>query len=224
MSPDRPPEIVGLAAGSPGVMLPMYETPPHLEALDRRQQAMARSYGLGFRKAALPAEIRQRLLDHVRANLARFRAETPIEYLGNLDHGTVPALYFEEPSFNAALHRELQPCHEEWSGLRLVATAAYGIRVYQRGSFLYNHVDQTETHVISSTICVDHRLDSPWPLYIEDLDGNPHQVNLDPGEILFYEGACLRHGRPYPLDGDYYASIFLHYRPASSAAEEGGGK
>jgi hypothetical protein len=32
--------------------------------------------------------------------------------------------------------------------------------------------------------------------------------------MLFYEGASLRHGRPYPLQGSYYAGIYLHYRPA----------
>ena len=31
--------------------------------------------------------------------------------------------------------------------------------------------------------------------------------------MIFYEGARLRHGRAYPLQGDYYAAIFVHYRP-----------
>jgi len=75
------------------------------------------------------------------------------------------------------------------------------------------HVDRPLTHIISSTICVDHRLSSPWPLLIEDIEGNACQIDLEPGELVFYEGARLKHGRPYPLDGDYYAGIFVHYRP-----------
>ena len=66
---------------------------------------------------------------------------------------------------------------------------------------------------MSSTICVDHRLISPWPLYIEDNEGRPHEVSIEPGEMVFFEGTRLTHGRPYPLDGEYYANIFVHYTP-----------
>ena len=60
---------------------------------------------------------------------------------------------------------------------------------------------------MSSTICVDHRLRSPWPLYVEDDAGRPHEVSIEPGEMVFSEGARLTHGRPYALDGEYYANI-----------------
>lgn len=98
--------------------------------------------------------------------------------------------------------------------MQLVDSACYGFRAYQRGCYLHNHVDRSDTHVISSTICIDSRLEQPWPLCIEDIYGESHQVNLQPGEFLFYEGARLLHGRPWPLVGDYYVGMFLHYRPA----------
>ena len=31
--------------------------------------------------------------------------------------------------------------------------------------------------------------------------------------MLLYESAKLPHGRPQPLHGRHYASVFLHYRP-----------
>lgn len=195
-------------------LLPMFDTPAHLDEDTQRMQAAAPYCGLGFKKARLPAEIHARLLEHLRSNSSRFRAEAPVAYIRNDDIGTIPALFFEDKPFNALLSRDLQPLHEQWSGKPLIESACYGIRVYQRGSFLYNHVDRTATHIVSSTICVDHRLSAPWPIFIEDIEGNPHQVDLDPGDMLFYEGARLRHGRPYPLRGEYYASIFVHYRPA----------
>jgi prolyl 4-hydroxylase len=195
-------------------MLPMFETPAHLEAMTKQQQAAAGYCGLGFKKASLPAEIRHRLVEHLSSNRDRFRAETPIEYLANDDPATIPALYFEDKELNAALITDLQALHEEWSGMKLLQSACYGIRIYQRGSYLYNHLDHTQSHIISSTICVDHRLSDRWPLYIEGVDGTPHQIDLDTGEMIFYEGSRLRHGRPYPMPGDYYASIFVHYRPA----------
>ena len=56
-------------------------------------------------------------------------------------------------------------------------------------------------------------LDKPWPLYMEDIDGHAYQVDMEPGEFVFYEGARLVHGRPWPLEGDYYIGMFVHYRP-----------
>jgi prolyl 4-hydroxylase len=191
----------------------MYETPPHLAEDTRRMRDAAVYCGLGFKKAALPPSVHAKLLNHLRNNSSRFRPESAVDYIGNSDPHTVPCLYFEDKEFNRALSRELQPLHEEWSGRSLIESACYGIRVYQRGTFLYNHVDRTETHIISATICVDHRLAAPWPIYMEDISGQGHQIDLQPGEMVFYEGAKLIHGRAYPLQGDYYASIFVHYRP-----------
>jgi len=51
---------------------------------------------------------------------------------------------------------------------------------------------------------------------MEDVDGNASQVVIEPGEFVFYEGMRLAHGRPYPLDGEFYAGIFVHYQPAEA--------
>ena len=45
------------------------------------------------------------------------------------------------------------------------------VRVYKNGSTLVNHVDRSETHVISCIFHIGHDLDEPWPLEIEDHDG-----------------------------------------------------
>lgn len=120
-----------------------------------------------------------------------------------------------DSEFNQRLLRELKPLHEEWSGMALKESRCYGIRVYQPGSYLYNHVDRSETHIISSTICVAHHLSKHWPLYIEDIDGHPYEISMEPGEMVFYEGAKLMHGRPYPLEGRFYAGMFVHYAPVN---------
>ena len=41
------------------------------------------------------------------------------------------------------------------------------------------------------------------------------QVQLWPGQMLLYESARLLHARPRPMAGDYFASVFLHYRPTN---------
>ena len=43
---------------------------------------------------------------------------------------------------------------EAWSGTALKSTAIYGIRVYRRGSILFNHVDRFGSHVVSAAINV----------------------------------------------------------------------
>lgn len=111
---------------------------------------------------------------------------------------------------------ELKPLHEAWSGLKLRPTSAYGVRLYQNGSTIVMHYDKPQTHVISSIIHIAHQYDDDseqWPIQIEDHDGNLHSVNLEEGQMLFYESAKCLHGRMKLLRGKYYGSIFVHYQP-----------
>jgi hypothetical protein len=90
---------------------------------------------------------------------------------------------------------------------------------------------QIRTHVISSIIHIAHQYDDddkPWPIEIEDHDGNLHAVNLAAGEVrpdkwpvtcrynyiqqLFYESAKCLHGRMTEFRGKYYGSLFVHYQ------------
>jgi len=114
------------------------------------------------------------------------------------------------------IHAELLPLHEEWAGVRLFPTAIYGVRLYQNSSSLIMHVDKPHSHVISSIVHIAHEYDDdarPWPIEVEDTEGNLHSVNLEPGQMLFYESAKCVHGRMTELRGKYYGSIFVHYQP-----------
>ena len=196
-----------------GVTREMFATPDWLARQTREQQAAAPYCGLGFKKGRLNNGLHARMLENISRNAALFRPESTINEIQTTEPGVIPVLYHEDHEFNQAVCQELKPVHETWAGMRLTESACYGFRVYQRGSYLHNHVDRTQTHIVSSTICVDSRLDEPWPLYLEDIEGRPHPVNLEPGEFVFYEGAKLIHGRPWALKGDYYIGMFVHYRP-----------
>ena len=198
----------------------MYETPKHLVTSQDEDLKKVRPLGLGFLKTVLDSKIHDRLMDHFRSNTQNFVAETAEGFIGTESKRYFPSLIFQHEEFNQRLMSDLQPAHEEWSKLKLKKAACYGIRVYQSGSYLYNHVDRARTHVVSSTICVDRKLHKEWPLYIEDFDGNPHEVFIEPGEMVFFEGALLKHGRPYALDGEYYANIFVHYTPEGWAFDK----
>lgn len=192
------------------------QTPQDLEELTIRQQARVRYHGLGFRKAQLDPDIYALLLNHFKnlsMHTTNFSFDDDRKYLHTLDSHVVPSLLYEDQAFNADLITTLRPLHEQWCGLPLINASCYGVRVYQRGSYLYSHVDTIDTHVISSSICIDSQLDKPWPFYIEDIHGQAHEISMSPGDILFYESAKLKHARPYPLEGDYYASMFVHYTP-----------
>ncbi|MCX2976976.1 2OG-Fe(II) oxygenase [Candidatus Marimicrobium litorale] len=137
--------------------------------------------------------------DYVRTNEVDSAASTVVE---------LPA------SLKAAIHVSLLHEMNAWSGTLLEPTHVYGIRDYQRGAVLEMHRDRLETHIISAIINVAQDIHSPWPLCVEDHYYRLHQVYLEPGEVVFYEGGRLRHGRPYALDGASFANIFCHYRPA----------
>jgi len=191
----------------------MHQAPEELVAEQMETLKKVRALGLGFKKVTLDSQIYERLVDHFRSNVYRFKSEQGEGLIRTENPRVFPSLIYQDEDFNQQLLSDLQPAHEAWSGLAIRKAACYGIRVYQSRSYLYNHVDRARTHVVSSTICVDHRLNSPWPLYIEDNDGRPHEVSIEPGEMVFFEGARLKHGRPYPLDGEFYANIFIHYTP-----------
>jgi hypothetical protein len=76
-------------------------------------------------------------------------------------------------------------------------------------------VDNAKTHIISCILHIDHSEDAePWPLLIEDFQGNTNEVVLESGDMLFYESSKCIHGRPRPFNGSWYTSIFVHYYPA----------
>ena len=191
------------------------ETPDWLQEKTRQQQASSLYCGLGFKVSRLDQALYQIISDAFVDSISRFRPEAEIPEIGTQRPDFIASLHCDNNQFNAEISQALKPLHEDWSGMTLTESACYGFRVYQRGSYLLNHVDRTHTHIISSTICVDAALEAPWPLFLEDIFGEIHEINLEPGELLLYEGARLIHGRPWPLEGDYYAGLFVHYRPES---------
>ncbi len=123
-------------------------------------------------------------------------------------------LFIENNELNRRVLRELKPMHEEWAGVELEGAIAYGIRLYQNNSRLLMHVDKANTHVISCILHIDHSEDSePWPIIIEDFQGNTNEVYLANGDMLFYESSKCFHGRPHKFKGSWYSSIFVHYYP-----------
>lgn len=117
------------------------------------------------------------------------------------------------PELRQKIHDTLKPMMEQWCGKKLAPTYVYGIRVYHDQAVLKCHRDRLETHIISAIINVDQQVDADWPLAIDDNYYRRHQLILKPGDVVFYEGARLEHGRPTPLEGERFANIFCHFKP-----------
>ena len=56
-------------------------------------------------------------------------------------------------------------------------------------------------------------MDEKWPLTIVDFYGKKKKIYLKPGEMLLYESGKLLHGRQYPLNGEYFDNMFVHFYP-----------
>jgi hypothetical protein len=138
----------------------------------------------------------------------------------------------QQPDLNARILHALLPIHEQWAGIHLLPSLAYGLRVYPNNSRLLMHIDRLDTHVISGILHVGHSgpkdynnntddgadfsSEQPWPLVLEDFWGNTNEIFLHPGDLLLYESSKCLHGRPRPFRGTWYSSLFLHYRPAAA--------
>ncbi|GKY97510.1 hypothetical protein MPSEU_000709200 [Mayamaea pseudoterrestris] len=112
----------------------------------------------------------------------------------------------------ATIADAIRPLVEEWIGMRVAVTSVYGVRIYGNQSILAPHVDRLP--LVSSVIMnIDQDVDEDWPLEVFDHDGIAHNITMQPGDIVYYESATVIHGRPFPLNGKFYANIFMHFEP-----------
>jgi prolyl 4-hydroxylase len=83
-----------------------------------------------------------------------------------------------------------QPILEQWSGIsELESTGLSGIRSYQNGATIAEHVDLAESNVISCLINVDQDVEEPWPFEIRDHTGQMHPIHMKPGDAIIYESS-----------------------------------
>ena len=110
---------------------------------------------------------------------------------------------------------EMKRVLEWWTDQYLLETATFGIRIYHRESMLINHVDRADTHIASAVLQIAQEgVDEGWPLEIlHPTDGSCSEVYLQPGEMVLYEGARFRHGRPMRFNGTDFANVFTHFKP-----------
>lgn len=119
------------------------------------------------------------------------------------------------PAIRAQVVDEMQQVLQWWTNQSLKHTSTFGVRIYHRGSMLINHVDRADTHLASAVIQIAQEVDKDggWPLEVLTDDGDAFEVFMQPGEMVLYEGARLRHGRPMRFRGTDFANVFSHFAP-----------
>ena len=119
---------------------------------------------------------------------------------------------------NKWANKFIKPLVEEWSGVSpLELTAFYGIREYHEGSWLRNHVDRIDTHVLSVTIALHKEPEGApaWPLEVIQWSGDHVRYEHPAGSMILYESSKLNHGRPYRNKGGTHVGCFCHFKPAA---------
>ena len=56
-------------------------------------------------------------------------------------------------------------------------------------------------------------MDQKWPVTLIDHQGKKQKIFLNPGEMILYESASVPHGRQFPLEGEFYDNVFIHFVP-----------
>ena len=80
--------------------------------------------------------------------------------------------FIDQERLNYEVLDALKPLHEAWCQCELEPTSVYGVRLYREGATLVDHLDVPETHVISSILHIDSKLDAPFPIEIQDVTGD----------------------------------------------------
>jgi prolyl 4-hydroxylase len=175
-----------------------------------------------FKKLLVPDDLRLKIVDEYKSMKFDI-VEDKIIYsnvqgynVGGVCNLNLDRFYYHKSPMSKDLEQEcfnvLTPIVENWCGIELEKTAAYGIRSYIKDSFLRLHRDQIQTHILSCIIFVDENCNKKWPLDFFDHEFNHHKVFFEHGEMLLYESLCV-HGRMIPFDGKYYRNMYFHWKP-----------
>ncbi len=102
---------------------------------------------------------------------------------------------------------DLQARIETVTGRELYPSYSW-LRIYYPGSDLPKHIDRKSCEV-SASITIGFDASHQWPLWVES-NGRDIAVELDPGDLLVYDGSDVPHWRE-AFTGRYWIQVFLHY-------------
>lgn len=194
----------------------------------RQPQSVQNYTDTGFKKVRAPERVFELLTNHWNNN--QDNKEKEVWPTGNtyVNYWKAPTymVNVEDSKLRGAgynLKRKIwegvKPILEEWTGMELEPSSMYGVREYTRGAILSPHADRMPL-ISSCIINVAQDVEEDWPLEVFGRDGLAYNVTMQPGDMVLYESHSLIHGRPFPLKGNYFANIFIHFRPTGKLIRE----
>ena len=127
---------------------------------------------------------------------------------GDVDTFVPGARVFYQDALFEHLLAMMRPTIESHVGHRLLGTYSYA-REYDEGHQLRPHKDRPSCEITVS-ISLGPRRDPPWPIWLLDFTGQPHAVELHPGDAVMYMGIEVVHWRQKNVYGPC-SQLFLHY-------------
>ena len=97
---------------------------------------------------------------------------------------------------------------EKATGMKLFKTYSF-IRKYTKGMELKKHTDRNACE-ISVSICLGYKGTPLWKIWLTDLNGKDHGVELKEGDAIIFRGTELTHWRD-KMENDEQTQVFLHY-------------
>ena len=114
---------------------------------------------VGFKKDKLDESLHQKILTFYQENSASLQIENVAGGYIETDAEGSASHTIEMPNdLRDEVHQSLLNKAEDWSGIRLLPTYVYGVRIYNRGAILKPHRDREETHIIGVIINIDQKV------------------------------------------------------------------
>ena len=61
-------------------------------------------------------------------------------------------------------------------------------------------------------------VNGPWTIKVYAHNGKAYNSTMEPGDMVLYKSHSVLHGRPFPLNGKFYANFFIHFEPIGHSA------
>lgn len=173
----------------------------------------------GFQVMPIPEELMKWLTEFYERNENTRRLERWESESTQMSFTEIPTTFIdldlEREAKEKIANEILKPIVEKWSNTTpLELTSFYGLREYPKGSFLKNHVDRIDTHILSVTISFKKEPSKhTWPMEVIQFSGDHVRHEHPEGTMLLYESSKLPHGRPYRNRGGLHVGAFCHFKP-----------
>lgn len=111
------------------------------------------------------------------------------------------------PRIAQRVERPLLPAYSFW-------------RIYDHGATLARHVDRRASEIAVTIALGAEPVDaSPWPIWVQGLDGAERAIALAPGAAVIYQGGRVPHWRE-AFPGARHFQLFLFYVAADGASAD----